>query len=186
MADDHGFLRARVLPHQVGHRLSERAQDAEELMILRQGVVEFSFSVHSVGVRRELTLQRTRADEVVGAGWPLPVCAQRPPGQQLCDNRPRSGCSAQVLRKGGQGGPLGTGSGATPGGRFRRVDRVVGLQRVLPGDSREGRTAVVYVWCLHPAAGVRRRDGSSSRATIAWLGLMSFGSSYRNPTHDSA
>lgn len=55
----------RVLTFEAGHELFSRAQNADELMVLKEGVVELLFPVEIMGVTRELTLQRPQAGDVV-------------------------------------------------------------------------------------------------------------------------
>jgi CRP-like cAMP-binding protein len=57
--------RGRVLSFEVGHLLFERGQDAEELIILGEGVVELFFPVHILGATRELTLESKQAGDLV-------------------------------------------------------------------------------------------------------------------------
>jgi len=48
-----------------GHVLFERGQDAEDLMILREGVVELLFPIMILGVTREVTMETKQAGAVV-------------------------------------------------------------------------------------------------------------------------
>ncbi|MHC4063441.1 MAG: Crp/Fnr family transcriptional regulator [Planctomycetota bacterium] len=57
--------RGRDLSFETGHVLFERGQDADELLILRQGSVELFFPVHIMGVTRDLTLESKQAGDVV-------------------------------------------------------------------------------------------------------------------------
>ncbi len=56
---------SRVLSFEAGHPLFERGQKAEELMILREGVVELFFPIHILGATREVTLESKQAGDVV-------------------------------------------------------------------------------------------------------------------------
>lgn len=55
----------RAVSFAAGHPLFERGQDADELMILRDGVIELSFPVRILGVTRELTLDTKQPGDVV-------------------------------------------------------------------------------------------------------------------------
>jgi CRP-like cAMP-binding protein len=55
----------RQLDLEAGHRLFDRGQDANDLMILAEGVVELFFPVEIMGVTRELTMESKQAGDVV-------------------------------------------------------------------------------------------------------------------------
>lgn len=57
--------RAEMLSCEAGHRLFEQGQEARDLMILREGVVELSFSVVIMGATRELTVEAKKPGDVV-------------------------------------------------------------------------------------------------------------------------
>lgn len=57
--------RGRNLSFDAGHVLFERGENADQLMILREGVVELLFSVMILGVTREITMESKQAGEVV-------------------------------------------------------------------------------------------------------------------------
>lgn len=57
--------RGRELTFEAGHKLFERNQDADALMIVREGVVDLVFPVQVIGVRRELTMESVQAGGVV-------------------------------------------------------------------------------------------------------------------------
>lgn len=48
-----------------GHRVFERGQDANELMILQEGTIELFFPVRIMGAVRELTLETKQVGDVV-------------------------------------------------------------------------------------------------------------------------
>ncbi|MHC4610694.1 MAG: cyclic nucleotide-binding domain-containing protein, partial [Planctomycetota bacterium] len=56
---------SRVLSFEAGHSLFESGQKAEELMILREGVVELFFPIHILGAAREVTLKSKQTGDVV-------------------------------------------------------------------------------------------------------------------------
>lgn len=55
----------RDLSLEAGHRLFERGQEAQELMILRDGVVHLIFPVRIMGVSRDLTAEVKRTGDVL-------------------------------------------------------------------------------------------------------------------------
>ncbi|MCP4250384.1 MAG: cyclic nucleotide-binding domain-containing protein [bacterium] len=55
----------RELAFEAGHVLFERGQDAEELLVLQEGIAELFSPVHIMGATRELTLESKRAGDVV-------------------------------------------------------------------------------------------------------------------------
>ena len=57
--------RGLTLTFETGHRLFERGQDADVLMILFNGVVELYFPVEIMGVTHELTLETKQVGDVV-------------------------------------------------------------------------------------------------------------------------
>ena len=57
--------RGRPLSFEVGEVLFHRGQDADELMLLRDGVVELFFPVHIIGVTRDLTLESKQPGDVL-------------------------------------------------------------------------------------------------------------------------
>jgi CRP-like cAMP-binding protein len=57
--------RGQVLSFEAGHGLFERGQEARELMILQEGVVELLFPVRIMGVTRELAVESKHAGDVV-------------------------------------------------------------------------------------------------------------------------
>lgn len=57
--------RGRVLTFDAGDMLFERGQDAGELMLLREGVVELVYPVEIMGVTRNVTMQRKEPGDVV-------------------------------------------------------------------------------------------------------------------------
>ena len=59
------YSRGRDLSFEAGHPLFERGQQARELMILLDGVVELIFPVHIIGVSRDLTMETMQAGSVV-------------------------------------------------------------------------------------------------------------------------
>ncbi len=62
---DELFSQGRADTFEAGHKLFERGQDANELMILRDGVVELLFPVEMMGVARELTMASVQTGTVV-------------------------------------------------------------------------------------------------------------------------
>lgn len=57
--------RGRRLSFDTGHVLFKRGEDAGELMVLQEGVVELMFPVMLLGVTREVTMEAKRAGAVV-------------------------------------------------------------------------------------------------------------------------
>jgi len=57
--------RGRRLTLEAGHKLFDRNQDANELMIVLEGIVELFFPVQIMGVTRELTLETKGAGDMV-------------------------------------------------------------------------------------------------------------------------
>lgn len=57
--------RGQAVPSEAGHLLFERGEDARELMILQEGVVELFFPVQVMGVTRDLTVETKHKGEVV-------------------------------------------------------------------------------------------------------------------------
>jgi len=57
--------RGRTEPCEAGRVLFERGQDADELMILQDGVVELLFPVMILGVSREVTMETKQPGAVV-------------------------------------------------------------------------------------------------------------------------
>lgn len=57
--------RGRTLTCEPGQVLFERGQDANELMLLREGVFELFFPIRIMGVTRELTMERKEMGDVV-------------------------------------------------------------------------------------------------------------------------
>lgn len=57
--------RGRVISLEANHKLFERGDDAKELMILGEGVVELLFPVQILGVTREVTMESKQAGDVV-------------------------------------------------------------------------------------------------------------------------
>jgi CRP/FNR family cyclic AMP-dependent transcriptional regulator len=55
----------RKISVEAGHVLFERGQDADELMILQEGVVELFFPIQIMGVTRAVTMQSNHAGDVV-------------------------------------------------------------------------------------------------------------------------
>ena len=55
----------RKISVEAGHVLFERGQDAGELMILQEGVVELFFPIQIMGVTRAVTMQSNHAGDVV-------------------------------------------------------------------------------------------------------------------------
>lgn len=57
--------RGREITLEAGHKLFERDQEADELMILQEGVVDLVFPVEVVNVTREVTMESVLAGDVV-------------------------------------------------------------------------------------------------------------------------
>jgi len=57
--------RAREVSCEVGQRLFERDGDADELMIVREGVVDLVFPVQVLNVARDVTMESVQAGDVV-------------------------------------------------------------------------------------------------------------------------
>ncbi len=57
--------RGRELICKAGHGLFERGQEAQDLLLLQEGVVELLFPVQIMGVTRELALESKHEGEVV-------------------------------------------------------------------------------------------------------------------------
>lgn len=57
--------RGREISLEAGHTLFERDQEADELMIIEEGVVDLVFPVQIVSVTREVTLESVQAGDVV-------------------------------------------------------------------------------------------------------------------------
>ncbi|MFQ5462522.1 MAG: Crp/Fnr family transcriptional regulator [Phycisphaerae bacterium] len=57
--------RGRVASFDAGHLLFERRQDATELMILQDGIVELLFPVSVLGATREVAMESKRPGDVV-------------------------------------------------------------------------------------------------------------------------
>ncbi len=55
----------QLLSLEAGRVLFERGEDAKELMILREGVVELIFPVQIMGATREVTIETKQAGDVV-------------------------------------------------------------------------------------------------------------------------
>ena len=75
----------RVVSFEAGHKLFERDQDADELMILQEGVVDLVFPVQIIGVTREVTMERVEAGEVVA--WSALVHPYRFTVSAVCASR---------------------------------------------------------------------------------------------------
>jgi CRP-like cAMP-binding protein len=58
--------RGRVISSGAGYTLFDRGQNADELMILQEGVVELRFPVQILGVTRAVTMEVKQAGDVVG------------------------------------------------------------------------------------------------------------------------
>ncbi len=50
---------------EMGHLLFERAQEANDLMLLQEGAVDLFFPLHVMGVTRELTMESKHAGDMV-------------------------------------------------------------------------------------------------------------------------
>ncbi|MHC4092798.1 MAG: cyclic nucleotide-binding domain-containing protein, partial [Planctomycetota bacterium] len=57
--------RGREVVFEAGHKLFERDQYAEELMILQEGVVDLVFPVQVINVTREVTMESVQAGDVL-------------------------------------------------------------------------------------------------------------------------
>lgn len=57
--------RGRVVSFEAGHKLFERGESADELIILRRGVVELLFPVEIMGVTRDVTMEVKQAGDIV-------------------------------------------------------------------------------------------------------------------------
>ena len=68
-------LRGRSGLFDAGHRLFERGQDAADLLILQEGVVELLFPVQIMGVTRDVTMESKQAGDVVA--WSSLVAPHR-------------------------------------------------------------------------------------------------------------
>ena len=55
----------RQVSYEAGHHPFERGQEAEELMILEEGLVELFFPIRIMGVTREVTLEDKKPGDVV-------------------------------------------------------------------------------------------------------------------------
>ena len=55
----------QTVSFEAGHRLFQRGQEAEQLMILQQGAVELLFPVEILGVTREVTMEKKQVGDVV-------------------------------------------------------------------------------------------------------------------------
>ncbi len=83
----------RVLSFEAGHVLFERGEDAQELMILQEGVVELLFPVEIMGVTRGATIQSKQAGDVVA--WSALV----PPYRFRLSARCASRCTLANFRR---------------------------------------------------------------------------------------
>lgn len=54
-----------VVSFEANHELFKRGEDADELMILQEGVVELLFPVQIMGVARDVTIETKQAGDVV-------------------------------------------------------------------------------------------------------------------------
>ncbi len=57
--------RGREVSFEAGHKLFERERDADELMIIQEGVVDLVFPVQVVSVTREVTMESVQAGDIV-------------------------------------------------------------------------------------------------------------------------
>jgi CRP/FNR family cyclic AMP-dependent transcriptional regulator len=57
--------RGRTITFEMGKRLFERGDEAQELMILSEGAVELLFPMEILGVTRDVTMESKHAGEVV-------------------------------------------------------------------------------------------------------------------------
>ncbi|MEK7731999.1 MAG: cyclic nucleotide-binding domain-containing protein [Planctomycetota bacterium] len=67
--------RGREVAFKAGHRLFERDQDADELMIVQEGVVDLVFPVQVLTVTREVTMESVQPGDVVA--WSALVSPNR-------------------------------------------------------------------------------------------------------------
>ncbi len=58
--------RGREVSFEAGRQLFERGQDADELLIVREGAVDLMFPVQILGVTREVTMESAQAGDVLG------------------------------------------------------------------------------------------------------------------------
>lgn len=57
--------RGQVVSFKAGHKLFERGESADELIILQQGIVELLFPVQIMGVSRDVTMEVKQAGDIV-------------------------------------------------------------------------------------------------------------------------
>ncbi len=57
--------RGRVVSFEPGHKLFDRGESADELILLQQGVVELLFPVQIMGVSRDVTMEVKQAGDIV-------------------------------------------------------------------------------------------------------------------------
>ncbi len=77
--------RGREVSFEAGHKLFERDQHADELMIVQDGVVELVFPVQVMSVIREVTFERVQAGDVVA--WSSLVSPHRFTLSACCASR---------------------------------------------------------------------------------------------------
>ena len=82
-----------IVSFEANHKLFERGDDAPDLMILREGVVELLFPVQIMGVTRDVTMERKQAGDVVA--WSSVVSPYRCTLSARCAGR----CSLTALSR---------------------------------------------------------------------------------------
>lgn len=77
--------RGRVISFDANHKLFERGDDAQELMILQEGVVELLFPLRIMGATREVTMESKQPGDVVA--WSAVVSPYRCTLSARCASR---------------------------------------------------------------------------------------------------